>query len=546
MELVMLSIRSIRCISLTARLAIAATIGAAVPVVARADDAIRQSWEDFAKDPRKVASLRKAVAVMKARNSADRASADYRKSWEYWANIHGYYGPQSRFGTVAVNRTRVPAQYRHFFDGISDATPPDQVARDVWANCQHGTSWFFAWHRLFLLYFEKQLQDAAGDATLRLPYWDYTSPTELGMPADFLQPTYTDAAGTSQPNPLYEKRRAAEWEQGGATLDSNSTDIDSALDETRFSGYQSDIEQNVHGYVHCSVAVACPVPDMGAVPYSSNDPIFWLHHANIDRLWSCWSNMPGRQNPSDAAFVGKSFSFVDTNGQKVTKKVGDLFNGTLVDYKYEKETSCARATVLAFDTARSAEPPSPRASANVTAEKFDELLAQPRSLNAPTQPVSLTAETTKVKVELRTDNDMRTLNSLALEASPTRPTRTRLILGGITFDAPPGVQLYVFLEDSADPSRREYAGTVSFFAAEPGDLAHDHDDAAASARQGITREFDVTRSLRKLSGDKGALSDVTVAFVATSGRRGGAESAEINSAAGLTVKSIDFQVSAVK
>jgi hypothetical protein len=68
-----------------------------------AEDAVRLSWQDFAKDSQRVAALRKAVATMKALNSADHASTQYRQSWEYWANIHGYFGPNSPFGTVAQN-----------------------------------------------------------------------------------------------------------------------------------------------------------------------------------------------------------------------------------------------------------------------------------------------------------------------------------------------------------------------------------------------------------------------------------------------------------
>jgi hypothetical protein len=526
--------------SLMACLAGAVTLAIANPIAALGDQSVRLSWEDFAKDPQKVASLRKAIAVMKARNSADHASVDYRKSWEYWANIHGYFGPQSPFGTVASNRNRVSANNQHYFDGISDMTPPDQVASDVWANCQHGTPWFFAWHRLFLLYLEKQLQDAASDPTLRLPYWDYTNSAEVKMPTAFTEPTYTDTAGVTQPNPLYEPRRAPGWQQGRASLDANSTNIDSALKDQSFSSYQSNIERNIHGYVHCSVSVSCPVPDMGSVPYSANDPIFWIHHANIDRLWSCWSSNASHHNPNDQNFLNKSFRFVSAGGQEVTNKVGDLFAGTLVDYKYEKEENCGRSVAVAFDN----ESLSTVKGTDVTVEKFNELLAQPKSLNVPTEPVTLAAATTKVKVELRTNDDVKTLSNLALDSSSTKPTKTQLILSGITFDAPPGVQFYVYLEDSADSNRREYAGTVNFFGAEPGSPLHDHE--SGSAEQGLTREFDVTQALRSLSGSKKGLSNVTVAFVATSGRSGDTETAEISSDAHLTVKSIDFQVSAVK
>jgi hypothetical protein len=546
MERVMYSNHNIcRNTSLTVGRAMATILIVGFPVTVHAQQAVRLSWQEFAQEGKRVDSFRKAVAMMKARNSADHGSAAYRKSWQYWANIHGYFGSQSPFGTVASARSRVPATYRQYFNGLSDATPPDQLAKDVWANCQHGTRWFFPWHRLYLFYFEKQLQDAAGDPTLRLPYWDYTNPNQLKMPDEFAQPTYIDANGVRQPNPLFEKRRAPGWDRGAA-LDSDSTNVDSALRDRNFPTYQSDIESNVHGYVHCTVSVDCPVVDMGSVPYSSNDPIFWIHHANIDRLWSCWSNASDHRNPNDNAFLNRSFSFVDINGQKVTKIVGDLFNGALIDYRYEKETNCSRSTLVASGSASGEESLAATKIAEMTKEKFNELLAEPKSLNVPTMPVSLKSATTKVKVKLRDDNDMKMLNSLARQASPVLPTKTRLILSGITFDAPPTTKFYVYLEDGTNPQRREYAGTINFFATEPRASSHDHEGETVAPQSGLTRAFDVTEALRKLHDDKGALTDVTVTFVATSGRHNGDETAKVNPKANLTVKSIDFQISAAK
>ena len=522
---------------------------------AHAEDAIRLSWQDFAKDPNRIAAFRKAVATMKALNSADHASVQYRQSWEYWANIHGYFGPDSPFGTVAQNRDfvqqNVPAA-EHFFDGITDNSPPDQVAIDIWANCQHGTPWFFAWHRMYLLYFEKQLQTAAGDPTLRLPYWDYTDPQQVSMPAEFTQPTYKDSSGADQPNPLYEPRRDPAWQQATVTLDPNSTNIDRNLTEGNFTRYQSGIENNIHAYIHCTVAaISCPVPDMGAVPYSSNDPIFWLHHANIDRFWSCWSNIPGHKNPTnDSNFVGRQFSFVDQTGQETTNSVGDLFNGQFVDYKYEKETNCARTGATLVAENNEAPPTAAEApAAETTAARVTDLLAQGRTLNAATGPVSLSAATTKVIVELRKDNEMKTITELALGARAPVKTVTHLTLSGITFAAPPGAQFNVFLEDSANPGRREYAGTISFFNAVPSFGTHNHNHAEALATPGgpgLTREFDVTDALRKLAGGKPDLSSVTVAFQATTGRVGSNETAEVNAKANVTVSSLAFKVSPVE
>jgi tyrosinase len=53
----------------------------------------------------------------------------------------------------------------------------DQRSFRFWAdihanNCQHGWEQFLTWHRLYLHYFEQQMQDV--DPTVALPYWDWT------------------------------------------------------------------------------------------------------------------------------------------------------------------------------------------------------------------------------------------------------------------------------------------------------------------------------------------------------------------------------------
>jgi tyrosinase len=58
-----------------------------------------------------------------------------------------------------------------------DLYPQDQRSFGFWArmhanDCQHGWEEFLTWHRVYLYYFEQQLQDI--DATLTIPYWDWT------------------------------------------------------------------------------------------------------------------------------------------------------------------------------------------------------------------------------------------------------------------------------------------------------------------------------------------------------------------------------------
>lgn len=143
---------------------------------------------------------------------------------------------------------------------------------------------------------------------------------------------------------------------------------------------------------------------------------------------------------------------------------------------------------------------------------------------------------------------MVTLNALAFGAHGVAPIRTHLILSGITFAASPGALFDVYLEDSADPKRREYAGTINFFGDLPEGGAHGvHERGENSeAAQGSTREFDVTNALQRLGDNKSEMNAVTVSFDATSGRVGSVETPKINADSRLTVNRIDFQISAVR
>jgi tyrosinase len=69
-------------------------------------------------------------------------------SWLYQANMHG-----------------------------TDDTP----VATAWNTCQHGSYLFLPWHRMYLFYFERILRKASGDATLALPYWNYSQPANRAL-----------------------------------------------------------------------------------------------------------------------------------------------------------------------------------------------------------------------------------------------------------------------------------------------------------------------------------------------------------------------------
>jgi hypothetical protein len=198
------------------------------------------------------------------------------------------------------------------------------------AYCEHGAPGFFTWHRAYMLAFENALRSVACDVAL--PYWNWSSGPSTGVPAACRFPTYVNRLGTTVPNPLFSGPRAA----GGQT--SRRPDIDttafddlaagaqSALLATGFTSFQNSIN-GVHGGVHVRTG-----GDMGSVPTASYDPIFYLHHANIDRLWDQWqASHPGALPGTEAALelqpFNRPFSVQWQRGS-------DMESTTALDYRY--------------------------------------------------------------------------------------------------------------------------------------------------------------------------------------------------------------------
>ncbi len=182
---------------------------------------VRPEWQAFKTTPR-YDSFLKAVKLMRANTQA----AD-PKSWSYWTNIH-------------LNR------------------------------CPHSIPYFFAWHRGYIYYFERQLRAVCGDPQLVLPYWDYyTNPT---LPAEFTNPS-TD-------NPLYESRVNNNVREALSMAPFSSSLINFPTNSA--NAFEPSFESAPHNLVHNIIGGV--MSDM----LSPTDPIFWLHHANVDRLWVAW------------------------------------------------------------------------------------------------------------------------------------------------------------------------------------------------------------------------------------------------------------------
>ena len=155
----------------------------------------------------------------------------------------------------------------------------------------HGTQRFLPWHRVYLVQLQQAIHAIHPDVTI--PYWDWQRTAEQGIPAWLASFTPT----VPMPNgPPISVIRAPQTPTSLAMIASN---VPTIMNATTFVDFWQPLEA-VHGSVHVWVGGS-----MGSIPTAPADPIFWMHHANIDRLWSVWQAAHPRVNP-DLAGAGLS------------------------------------------------------------------------------------------------------------------------------------------------------------------------------------------------------------------------------------------------
>jgi tyrosinase len=223
-----------------------------------------------------------------------------------------------------------------------------------WNECQHGTWFFLPWHRMFLYYFEKIVRatviEDGGPADWALPYWNYGLGGEKAkLPLAFREPKLANG----DDNPLYVAERAEGMNSGEGFIPALAGSPAKALARPAFIGKAEfggdrtapaqfaesggELEETPHNIVHGLVGGRGL---MGDILRAAQDPIFWLHHANIDRIWSDWIGTASHQNPPDGSWRGQIFSFFDEHSQPTSLRCDQVLETiTDLDYTYDTEPS---------------------------------------------------------------------------------------------------------------------------------------------------------------------------------------------------------------
>ena len=426
---------------------------------------VRKPWSAF-RTTSSHASFVSAIATMRANTNA----AD-PNSWLYWANVHQGF-------------------------------------------CPHGVPYFLAWHRGYILLFERKLREISGDQQLFLPYWDYF--TDPAIPADF-----TDSVPA---NPLFHSRF--------------NTNVSASLSLAPFQGtvtnfqrgtanaFEPSIESLPHNQVHNLIG------DVMATMQSPQDPIFWLHHANIDRLWAAWVRADaGRQMPPNTdAYWGAQFTYASA----VTLDRNKTYDTPGIGYTYQDE---AMPTVLPPPL------PPPRPALRSLPPIQKRSLGTAHFVLGGARGLALDEHSVSVPIPLAKAEKQRLTS--ALKAAPPAagpPSTVQVVLSDVRLTEAGRLGGYFYKVYLNLPSRSSVGdrdgdylvGTVGPFEI---DAARQHaapDDAAAEA-EAATLTFPVTDTMKARG--LGGSTDLVVSFIRVSGPR--APSGEV-----ISVAEVRFDVAA--
>ncbi len=165
----------------------------------------------------------------------------------------------------------------------------------------HGRPAFLPWHRAYLLDLERELQ--AIDRSVSLPYWRFDQPAPALFTPDYLGAS--DALGNVQfsaTNPLQFWRtdnvpgitRRPFFNIGQAPAGLRTEAQTLALGNL-YSAFRT-LEGNPHGSAHTSFGGF-----ISSIGTAARDPLFFLLHCNVDRLWAKWQTQNSRFDTTVAA-----------------------------------------------------------------------------------------------------------------------------------------------------------------------------------------------------------------------------------------------------
>jgi tyrosinase len=455
----------------------------------------------------------RGVKAMQARPLSDPTA------WRFYGAIHGIdQGLWQQLGYLD------PAE----------AMPSDTDSSTFWQQCQHGSWYFLPWHRGYLTAFEAVVRDAVvklnGPADWALPYWNYFKPNQDGLPRAFASPDWPDGTGD---NPLFVPQRYGPNNDGNVSVPISMVNLNE-LGDPNFTGdpnggspgfggvdtgfshggqVHGGIETQPHDFVHGLVGGQDPasgLPGLMSDPDTAGlDPIFWLHHGNIDRLWEVWRENPTTDvDPSDpnwltgpAATGDRAFVLPLPGGERLTYTPADMSDLTKLSYVYD-DISPPSAVPQPIARLRRLGAPVAMAkglvrSTAMSARKSVELLGANTGSLRVVGKEARTSVALDAKVRNKVSKSLASVKAKgAPGATPPVPDRVFLNLENVRgLNDATAFSVYVAVPEGDDPTQHpdHLAGSIALFGARKatkGDGQH--------AGNGLTFVLDITHVIDAL------------------------------------------------
>lgn len=485
----------------------------------------------------------KAIGKLKARPFDDPTS------WLSLAAMHGLDEEVWRkFGYIAAGTT----------------VPNGPQQRALWNQCQHLTWFFLPWHRGYLSAFEQIVRNAVvelgGPANWALPYWNYSADARsLELPKAFAQAKWPDGSQ----NHLHVPQRYGSAQipnvQTPLVLDPRVVTVAGTLAERFFEGSASGgsagfggvktafwhgdegdstfgvLERQPHGPVHVWVGGGFKGTGLSSDKFelglmtnpdtAALDPIFWLHHANIDRLWKVWLRQKRRPNddadvfadPTDPDWLNgpqdRQFAMPDVDGTIYNFQPRDVLDtkAPSLDYIYDddaQEPEAIDQVAVRFERLGA----SPQVAVQLAGAVKVAPPKSPSLIGANSTTVRLNDDVVESKVKLDTGERQKLSRTLSVTHGIARePDRVYLNLENVTSPSDAAIfYVYVNLPENIDPAQdtEHLAGTFSMFGVSKAS------NAAASSGNGVTASFDITRIIDATYAATGLEDEISVKLVA--------------------------------
>ena len=412
---------------------------------------VRRSVSELDPDGPEVKALKAGVAAMKKRSVADMGA---KTGWIGQANIHLNY-------------------------------------------CPHGNWFFLPWHRAYLYYFEQICREASGTEDFTLPYWDWsthptipevfwgdaTNPLNHGdIDPDFPGPHVGRAIGPADPIPaefVGPNVISSIFDNPDFVLAIGSDPAPKPRPNDGKSRAAGLLEGTPHNGVHGTI-----LGDMGDL-LSPRDPIFWLHHANVDRLWALWAERHPGAFPSEATYLDYAMKdFWDKDGMAAGMTVRQTLNTFDLGYRYSDQRPPG---VMMTAAGRPREVDRPVVQDSTKVDGFAGL-QHPLQVELTPKPDLKAGLAEIARVGAAPPHIFGAAPGAAPDAVVPSQGIARVKIGGFEKQLPSGAFVRVFLNcnylSPATPRDDiHYIGNFSFFggAAGHGDAAgHDHNPQGAS------------------------------------------------------------------